>query len=223
MATKLRVDIISDIVCPWCYIGWARFKEGARPLEAEVELDVHWLPFELNPDMPEGGMDRREYLSRKFGPDRLQAIHDRITAAAHEAGVPIALERIERSPSTLAAHRLLMLAHGQGQGQATALQERLFADYFVHGRDIGSPEILADAAESVGLPRDQVLAWLAGQEGRDEVRALERDAHQLGVQGVPFFILERRIALSGAQPPDLVADALRRAMAEQAETGLPPA
>lgn len=220
MATKLRVDIISDVVCPWCYIGWERFKRGARELEGAVELEVHWLPFELNPDMPEAGMKRSDYIARKFGAERAREIHERIAAAAREAGVPIALERIARSPSTLKAHRLLMLADGQGDGRGTALQERLFADYFVRGRDIGAMDVLADAAASVGLARDDVLAWLAGEEGRAEVRALEDDARRLGVQGVPFFIVDRRVAVSGAQSPALVADALRRALAQQAEEGV---
>jgi predicted DsbA family dithiol-disulfide isomerase len=220
MAESIRVDIVSDVVCPWCYIGWSRLKKAAGELGSELGLEVHWLPFELNPDMPAEGMERQAYLERKFGKERLGEIYGRIEEAALADELPIRFDRIERSPSTLKAHRLLLLAEEANKG--TELNERLFEDYFVEGRDIGDEAVLADAAGAVGLPRDKAAEFLASDVGTEEVKALEAEAHRLGIQGVPFFILDRRLAVSGAQTPDVLVDALRKALEMRATEGPPP-
>lgn len=217
MAEQFRIDIVSDVVCPWCYIGWSRLKQAGQALAGEIELDVHWLPFELNPQMPEEGMDRQAYLTAKFGAGRVGQIYGRVQAAAAEDELPMHLERIARAPSTLRAHRLLLLA--EEAGVATALSERLFDDYFVQGRDIGDAAVLIDAAEAAGLPRKGATRYLAGDTGIEEVRQLEAEAHEAGVSGVPFFILDRRFALSGAQPADVLAGAIRTAVARRGEAG----
>jgi predicted DsbA family dithiol-disulfide isomerase len=221
MTEAVRVDIVSDVVCPWCYIGWSRLKQAAGELDGEVQLDVHWLPFELNPDMPAEGMNRRAYLEQKFGKERMEESFERISAAASADGVPMRLDRIERSPSTLKAHRLLLLA--EEAGNSTELNERLFEDYFVQGRDIGDHEVLVEAAAAVGLPADKAAEFLESDVGEEEVKALEGEAHRLGIQGVPFFILDRRLAVSGAQAPDIMVGAIKRALEMRAEGSPPPA
>lgn len=210
MPDTIRVDIISDVVCPWCYIGWSRLKAAAAGLEG-VALDVHWLPFELNPDMPEAGADRHAYLAAKYGAARVDQINERIQSAADADGLAMRLDRVARSVPTLKAHRLLLLAEEAGKG--TQVQERLFDDYFVQGRDIAETEVLADAAAAAGLPRHRVVEYLGTDVGREEVRELEAEAHRLGVQGVPFFIFGRHLGVSGAQPTLVMADALREALA----------
>jgi predicted DsbA family dithiol-disulfide isomerase len=221
MQDTLRVDIVSDMVCPWCYIGWSRLKKAAASLGPEVELDVHWLPFELNPQMPPEGLDRRQYLAAKFGEEGARRSQERISAAAAEDGLAMDLERIARSPSTLKAHRLMLLAEEAGRG--TALAERLFDDYFAQGRDIGSDAVLADAAGATGIAREEALAFLEGEAGTEEVRAMEGEAHRLGISGVPFFILDRRLAVSGAQAPEVMVEAARKALAMRAEVDGGPA
>jgi len=217
MTDTVRVDIVSDVVCPWCYIGWSRLKAVAARLDG-VALDVHWLPFELNPDMPEGGADRRAYLAAKYGAVRVDQINERIQAAADADGLVMWLDRVSRSVPTLKAHRLVLLAEEAGKG--TAVQERLFDDYFVQGRDVAETRVLADAAAAVGLPRHRVVEYLGTDVGTVEVRELEAEAHRLGVQGVPFFILDRRLTLSGAQPPEVMVQAIGRAL-EQPRVPLP--
>jgi predicted DsbA family dithiol-disulfide isomerase len=218
MTCWVRVDIVSDPVCPWCYIGWSRLKAAAATLE-DVALEVHWLPFELNPQMPEEGMERASYLRAKFGDGRVEEIYARVRAAAAADGLPLELERIQRSPSTLKAHRLLLLAEeagsgpGDGPSPATLLKERLFQDYFVDGRDIGDAAVLTAAAARAGLPRGRIEEFLASDVGTEDVRALEGEAQRLGVQGVPFFLLDRRLAISGAQSPEVLAGAIREAIA----------
>ena len=200
MAEAVRVDIVSDVVCPWCYIGWNRLKRAAGELGPEVRLDVHWLPFELNPDMPAEGVERRAHLARKFGEDQIGEIFERISSAAEADGVPMHLDRVERSPSTLKAHRLLLLA--EEAGTSTELNERLFDDYFVQGRDVGDEGVLVEAASSVGLPADQAAQFLQSDVGEQEVRSLQSEAQRLGIQGVPCFVLDRTYAVSGAQEPE---------------------
>lgn len=203
----LKCQIFSDVICPWCLIGWTNLKAARDTLKGQIELDISWLPFELNPDMPAEGVDRRTYLAEKFGgEERADEIYSRVAQAAETAGLSVKLDQIERTPSTLPAHRLIMLAESKGLG--TKLKETLFERYFQLGQDIGQTDVLADAAVSIGMEGDEVRAYLAGDEGTEPVRAYESQAHALGISGVPFFIVDGKYALSGAQPPEVFVKAL---------------
>ncbi|MEO8486429.1 MAG: DsbA family oxidoreductase [Betaproteobacteria bacterium] len=210
------IDVVSDVVCPWCYIG-------KRHLEAALALHgsdlprpvVRWHPYELNPDLPAEGVDRREYLERKFGgPARAAQVYERVRSAGTQAGIAFDFERIERQPNTRDAHRLV--AWAQSQGDADPLVERLFRAYFIDGRFVGAHEVLAEIAHEAGLDADAAFAFLASDLGRQEIGAAEERVASLGITGVPFFIVDGRYGLSGAQPPETIADALRRARQPQA-------
>jgi predicted DsbA family dithiol-disulfide isomerase len=196
----MHIDIVSDVICPWCFIGKRRL-EKALALRPEIEPEITWRPFQLNPDMPEEGMERRAYLAAKFGGD---AHADRIYASVSEAGatvdIPFAFDRIRRTPSTRDAHRLIRYA--AEHDRADALVEALFRAYFIDGRDIGDQRTLAALAGDAGLEPDAAADWLAGPAARDEVLGEDRGARRLGINAVPCFIFERQYAVSGAQEPE---------------------
>ena len=202
-----QITVISDAICPWCYIGKTNLDTAIDSLAGDIDVTVNWKPFELNPDMPEGGMSRRGYRSAKFGSwARSQALDTQVEAAASQAGVEIHHERMQRTPNTFAAHRVIWLAGRHGVQQAVV--EALFRAYFVEGRDIGQPEVLAALAGHGGLTGVPVLEFLQGEEGIGEVRDELAQAHRLGVSGVPTFIFAGRTALSGAQPPEVIREAI---------------
>lgn len=203
----VQVTVISDAICPWCHIGKANLQAAIGSLAGKVDVEVSWKPFELNPEMPEGGMSRRDYRSAKFGSwERSQELDAQVEAAARQAGVEIQHARMQRTPNTFAAHRVIWLAgqHGVQQG----IVDALFQAYFIEGRDIGQPEVLAELAERAGLADVSVLAFLQGEEGVAAVRDELAWARRLGVSGVPTFIFAGRTALSGAQPPEVIRDAI---------------
>ncbi len=210
----LSIDIVSDVVCPWCYVGKRRL-EAALAQRASDEAQpahVRWLAFQLNPDIPATGVDRRSYLEQKFGgPERAKQIYARIKAAGDEVGIPFDFERIVRQPNTVNAHRLTAWAQDLDPNAADALVERLFHAYFVDGIDIGSIEALATLAGDAGFDAGAARAWLVSDAGRSAVAAEERRARQLGVTGVPFFVFNQRLAVSGAQPPEILLDAIEQA------------
>lgn len=198
--TRLPIVIVQDLVCPWCFIGKRRL-EQALAQRPGVTAAISWRPFQLDPDMPRGGMDRQAYLAAKFGPDGpTERLHGMLADAGASVGIPFAFGRIARSPNTLDAHRLVRLA--QRHGAADTLVENLFWAYFVEGRDIGDAAVLADIAQESGLARDEACRFLAG--GTDLVHVLtdERDARRIGINAVPCFIFDRQYALSGAQEPE---------------------
>ena len=211
------VDVVSDVVCPWCYIGkrhldaaLATLAEAGQPLPT-----VRWHPYELNPDLPAEGVDRRDYLERKFGgAARAAQIYDRVRRAGTQAGIAFDFERIALQPNTRDAHRLI--AWAQTRGDATALVERLFRAYFIEGAFVGSHEVLGGLAAEVGEDRDAAIDFLSSETGRGEVVEAEERASQLGITGVPFFIVDGRYGLSGAQPAEAIVEALRRARVPQA-------
>ena len=215
------IDVVSDVVCPWCYIGKRRLATALARVGAEwpgVDFQVSWHPFELNPDLAAAGIDRQRYLADKFGgAERVAAIEARVVAAGATVGIPFAFASIGRQPNTLDAHRLVHWA--QRQGAADALVEALFRAYFVDGRFIGDPEVLADVAAAAGYERAAARAMLAGDAGIAEVRALEARIRELGVDSVPFFIFDSRSAVAGAQEPDALADVLREALATPVADG----
>jgi predicted DsbA family dithiol-disulfide isomerase len=196
----MRIDIISDVICPWCFIGKRRL-ERALTLRPEVTNEITWRPFQLNPDMPEEGMDRRAYLAAKFGGE---AHADRLYTNVREAGatvdIPFAFDRIRRTPNTRDAHRLIRYA--AAEGRADSMVEALFQAYFIDGRDIGSCGTLAEIAGEVGLDRRAVALWLDSPADRAEVLAEDRGARRIGINAVPCFIFERHYAVSGAQDPE---------------------
>jgi len=190
ISTASRIDIISDAICPWCYIG-KRQLEIALPLLAKdgLAFDVRWHPFQLNPDMPEEGVDRREYRTAKFGSwERSQQMDARITETAASLGLEFHMDRLTRTPNTVAAHRLIRVA---GElGVQDALVEALFEAYFCNGADIGDHQTLAEIGAKAGIDRDAILALLAGDEGKQDVLAADQMARNAGISGVPSFALQ---------------------------------
>ncbi len=204
----MRIDVFSDVVCPWCFIG-KRNLEAALGQAGMGDVDIHWHAFQLNPELPPEGADRQAYMQRKFGSaEQVARIHERVRAAGKAAGIDFQFDRITRSPNTLDAHRLLNLAGTQGkQG---ALKERLLQAYFLEGQDLGDRAVLAALGAEVGLSGD-LTAWLASEAGKTEVREDLLSAQEIGISGVPFFILAGRYALPGAQAPEVFVQALRAA------------
>ncbi len=206
----LSIDIISDVVCPWCFIGKRRL-ESALKLYRErnpgaAEPKVTWHPFQLNPDMPAEGIDRDEYVKRKFGAGRAGQIYGRITAIGREVGIPFDFTKLTRQPNTLAAHSLVALAIDSGRQDAMA--EALFRAFFLEGKDLTSHDMLAEIAVGAGLDAGDVKAFLASEKARAHIEAEDKQAREIGVEGVPFFIFNKRIAVSGAQEPGVLFEAM---------------
>jgi len=210
-ATPLRIDVVSDVVCPWCFIGKRRLEKAIA--QSDVPLEINWRPFQLDPTIPAEGKSRRAYLEGKFGTqERIKALHDNLSAAGASEDIPFAFDRIEVSPNTLDAHRLVRWA-GEA-GKQDEIVEALFSAYFLEGRNIGDHAVLADIAAEHGMDRDEIAARLASEEDRDVVQAEIVQAQQIGVTGVPTFIMLGRYALVGAQPPEELVQAFE-AVAEK--------
>ncbi|MFQ6774835.1 DsbA family oxidoreductase [Cereibacter sphaeroides] len=197
----IRLDIFSDPVCPWCYIGKAHL-DRALETRPDHPFLIEWHPFQLNPDMPPEGMDRRSYLETKFG-GRQAAVeaYAPVQAAAEAAGLEIDFSAIERTPNTLDAHRLI---HWAGlEGRQAAVVSALFRGYFREGLDIGVPEVLADIAGRCGMDRALTLRLLSSDADREDLAARDADARAKGVRAVPTFLVARRHVVPGAQPVEL--------------------
>lgn len=204
----MRIDVFSDVVCPWCFVGKRRLDQALSDAGIS-DADVHWHAFQLNPDLPPAGVDRQEYMRQKFGdPANVARMHERVEAAGKTAGISFRFDLIKRSPNTFDAHRLLQLA--AEQGKQGVLKEALMRAYFLEGRDVGDHATLAAIAAGAGVGGD-VQAWLAGDGGKQAVQADLAGAGQLGISGVPFSIFAGRYALAGAQPPEIFAQALAAA------------
>jgi predicted DsbA family dithiol-disulfide isomerase len=173
------------------------------------EPAVRWLPFQLNPDLPENGIPREEYVARKFG-SRGKGINQRVTAVGTELGIPFAYEKMQVQPNTLASHRLMHYA--QGAGRQDAMAEELFRAHFIEGRNLTDREALADVAARAGLDRAEVAAYLAGDADRDLIAQSDAQARAAGIGGVPFFIFNHKLAVSGAQDPEVLLDAMEQAV-----------
>jgi len=205
---KLIVEIISDVICPWCFIGKRRFERALRLLPEGVETEVHWRPFELNPDMPAEGIDRKSYRSRKFGSwERSQALDRQMAQVGAEEGIRFAFDRMLCTPNTREAHRLIWLA--AQQGVQSAVVEALFHAYFEEALNVGDRGVLARVASGAGM---DVHEFLESDRGAAEVLAEELHARRMGVDGVPFFLLGGAIPVSGAQPPESLAAAMSAAL-----------
>ncbi|HEY4025180.1 MAG TPA: DsbA family oxidoreductase [Candidatus Dormibacteraeota bacterium] len=207
----MKVEIWSDVVCPWCYIGKRRFEHALERFEHRDEVEVVWRSFELDPQAPrERGTDPASHLAEKYGIGRDEAVamQARVTGVAAEEGLTYRLDAA-RSGNTFDAHRLLQLARERGvQG---AVEERLFAAYFTEGESIGDVETLVRLAASAGLDAAEARELLRGDGHAEGVRADEREAAELGARGVPFFVIDRRYGVSGAQAADVLLQALERA------------
>jgi predicted DsbA family dithiol-disulfide isomerase len=194
----MKIEVASDVVCPWCYIGKRRL-EKALELVQDVKPEVRWLPFQLNPGMPKEGMPRAEYRRAKFGSlERSRSLDERVIAEGRSEGIEFAFDRIERTPNTGQAHRLIAMAENQG-----AVVDALFKAYFEEGKDIGNPQVLADIAAQCG-----VQGW---PEKAHDVSGLEDDVRAMGISAVPTFIFERRSGVSGAYPAEQLAAAIKEA------------
>ncbi len=206
-----RIDVISDAICPWCYIGKRHLERALEILEKDrLHFTVAWHPFQLNPDMPVEGVDRQKYREAKFGgPERARQIDERITGTAATVGLDFHLEKLTRTPNTVNAHRLIRFA-GQ-KGVQDDVVEALFDAYFCRGADIGDAKVLAEIGNNGGLDDEEVLAMLASDEGRKEVLAGDQMARNAGIQGVPSFALQGHVLFSGAVPADEMAAAFHRA------------
>jgi len=205
----VQIDIYSDVVCPWCYIGKRRL-DAALSETGMRDVDVRWRAYQPNPDLPPAGMDRREYMQAKFGPEALTRMHARLTEAGLSVGIDFKFDRIERAPNTFNAHRLLRLAREQLRQEAMA--ESLFQAYFIDGRDIGDSAVLAELAAAVGL--GDIRAWLAGDSGSQAVRDELAEAAGLGISGVPFYVFPGRYAVTGAQSSEVFVRAINLAAGE---------
>ena len=213
-AALSRIDVVSDAICPWCWIG-KRHLEGAlaRLAEEGDRFEVHWRPFQLNPDMPREGVERDAYRAAKFGSiERSRELDAQVAAAGAAAGLEFRFDRQRRTPNTVDAHRLIRHAGAVGgAARQDAVVEALFRAYFQDGRDIGNAAVLAEVAAGAGL--DGAAAFLASDDGAAEVREEDAGFRRLGISGVPSFALAGHVLFSGAVPAERMADAFRRALA----------
>ena len=200
----MKIEVVSDVICPWCYIGKRRLEKALESLKGEVEVEITWLPFQLNPDMPRDGMARADYRRAKFGSvERGRQLDARVAAEGQGEGIAFAFDRQQRTPNTVDAHRLIALAQKQGKGQAVV--DALFKAYFEDARDIGNPAVLQEISSSCG-----VKDWPTAADEK-EVAALEASMRGFGIQAVPTFIFDRKFGVSGAHPPEALASAIREA------------
>ena len=206
----LRIDIVSDAICPWCYIGKRQLERALAMLAAEgLRFSVHWNPFQLNPDMPREGRDRTAYRAWKFGSaERARELDERVAEAAAGVGLRFRTDLMLRTPNTLDAHRLIWLAGREGVQDAA--MEAVFAAYFTRGADIGDAEVLADCAAEAGMARAAVAEFLAGEVAAAEMLAADQAAREAEVNGVPSFFLDGYNLYSGAVPAETMAEALRK-------------
>ena len=208
----IDIDIVSDTICPWCYVGKRRIERALAGFGAD-EVRIRWHPFQLNPGMPPEGMDRAEYVAAKFGgADAARAVYDRIREAGAEEGIAFAFERMPRTPNTFASHRVVHYAAGEGVQNETV--EALFQAVFLNGRDIGDREALLDIGAECGIEPVALSEYLASAEDVDALRAEEARSRRMGVTGVPFFIIGGRYGVSGAQDPAVLRSVIDKVAEE---------
>ena len=210
----VRIDVVSDIVCPWCFIGKHRL-EKAIALNPDIPVEVHWRPYFLNDWIPREGISREQYLTTKFGsPERYKGIAQRVSAAAAAEGLTYAMDKISRQPNTLDAHRLIRWA--DEIGKAAEMKQRLMDLYFTEGADLTSHTVLAQAAADIGLDAEATRKALASDKDVAEIEREALSAKEAGIDGVPCFIFGGKFAISGAQAPEYLAEAIER-MAQTAD------
>ncbi|MDQ6434537.1 DsbA family oxidoreductase [Mesorhizobium sp. LHD-90] len=216
----VSVDVVSDVVCPWCYVGQKRLESAIAGLP-DIDVKINWRPFQLDPTIPPGGRDRKQYMMAKFGSEeRIRQIHARIEPLGEAEGIDFAFDAIKISPNTLDAHRVIRWAAGSEPNVQNAVVKRLFALYFEEGQNIGDPAVLASAARDAGMNAAVTEAMLATDADREAVETEVATASRMGITGVPCFLLENRYAVMGAQDTETLADAIRQVAAEKANGGL---
>jgi predicted DsbA family dithiol-disulfide isomerase len=204
----IKIDVVSDVICPWCFLGKRRL-DKALSLIPDVEVEVVFRPFFLDPTIPPQGLDRHAYMLAKFGAERLATIHDPLIAAGKDIGVPYRFDKITRTPNTLNAHRLLRWAHAAGT-QPT-VTEALFMAYWHYGQDVSDPQVLRTLATINGLDGNDVVDRLATELDVEAVKAEAAQAQAVGVTGVPTYIIAQKYGVVGAQSPEVLANAIRQA------------
>ncbi len=212
MTKPLQIDIVSDVVCPWCYIGKKRI-EDALKLTSDVPVDVHWRPFFLNPWVPREGITRDEYLTAKFGsPEAYKGIAGRVSQAASDEGLEYNTQLVKRQPNTIDCHRLIHWA--DAEGKAAAMKQRLMELYFRDGGDLTDTNVLVQAAADIGMDADSIRKRLSTDEDVELISAQAKDASDKGISGVPTFVFANKYAVSGAQDAASLARAIRQVAAE---------
>ena len=215
----VQIEVVSDAICPWCYVAKRNLDAAVADLRKNFSVDVKWLPFELNADMPKGGLDRKKYRSAKFGSlEHSQRLDAHVTEAGKAAGLDFHHERMERTPNTFDAHRLIWLA--EKEGVQDAVVEGLFAGYFTNGRDVGDHDVLAQIAAEAGLDRDRVKAFLDSDDGSEEVRLLAATAYASGFTGVPTILVNGDALFSGARSTEIMLAAMRKAVVSNASSAV---
>jgi predicted DsbA family dithiol-disulfide isomerase len=216
---KITIDVVSDVVCPWCFLGRKRL-ENALAMLPEVEAEIRWRPFQLDPTLPPQGKDRGVYMREKFGNgSKIDDIHKQLTELGDENGIVFDFEAITRAPNTLDAHRVIHWAAQAAPDTQNKLVGTLFSLYFEQGQDIGDHEVLVDAAASVGMDAAVVARLLDSDADKATIREEIDTANRIGVRGVPCFIIDQKYAVMGAQNADVLADAIRQT-AEGFEPGI---
>lgn len=215
----LTIDVISDVVCPWCYIGKRKLEAALALPEADSlpNVVIRWHPFQLNPEMPALGIARKEYLEDKFGgPERAAEIYQRVRVAGSAAGLALNIDGITQQPNTLAAHALIAFAQ-LGDADGGDVKERLLKAYFVENRFIGNPDVLANIAEESGLNGEDARAFVTDPEHLADVAQEDARIRAMGISGVPFFIFNQSVSVSGAQDPAILLGAMQQAVARKAQ------
>ncbi|OJT99723.1 MAG: disulfide bond formation protein DsbA [Rhizobium sp. 63-7] len=207
---RITIDIVSDVVCPWCYLGKARLEKALAEVADEVAVDINWRPYQLNPDYPPEGVDQQKALAEKLGGKaNMDRAHETLTALGKEVGIDFDFAAIKIGPNTMDAHRLLLWAHTEGREIQDKVVTALFKANFEEGKNVGDHAVLLDIAEKAGLDKEMIARLLASDADREMIVTEIDSAKQMGVNGVPFFIFEHQYAVSGAQTPDVLAGALR--------------
>lgn len=210
VTTPVSIDVVSDVICPWCFIGKRRLEKALKLLDKPVRVRVVWRPFQLNPQMPSQGIERRAYRTAKFGSwEQSQARDAQVAVAGAEEGITFSFEKMARTPNTLDAHRLIWLA--QGHGVQDAVVEKLFRGYFEEGLELNDQPVLVRLAVEGGIPRPEIERLLEGDGGRADVLREEAMYKSLGVNGVPAFFFNGQPGFSGAVAPPMLAEAIRLA------------
>lgn len=216
MSKTITIDIVSDTVCPWCFIGKRRLETAMTRLPDDLSLHIAWRPFQLNPEMPEGGLDRREYLEAKFGgKEGAQKVYDAINEAGKTVDIAFDFPAIPKTPNTIKSHKLVDRAGREGCQDAVV--EALFNAYFIDGRDIGDIEVLVETGAGAGMDAAALRSYLLSDEDDERIREEDNMARRMGVTGVPCFILNRKYAVSGAQEPDVFVQAIQMVVEEEAK------
>jgi predicted DsbA family dithiol-disulfide isomerase len=211
---SIKLGVVSDVVCPWCYIGKRRLEKALDKLSDKYDFEIEYFPFELNPQMPAEGANQKQYLMEKFGgEERYQQITNHTTSVAAQEGLTFNFDKQERSPNTRNAHRLIQLA--KEDGKHLQLTESLFKAYFTDGVDLSKNDNLIAVAESVGMDKEKVSAFLESNTGVTEIEMAEQELQKIGISGVPFYIIENKYGISGAQPTETFINAFEEIAASK--------